>query len=122
MGLGVVKLLITHKEVFLNRKTYFLQNLSWRRVLTEVNREYVERGDLRAKLLGRGFAWLDMGTHDSFLEVSNFVEIIEKRQGLKIACTEEIAYRMGYINAQKVEKLASSLMKNNYGRYLVFGE
>jgi glucose-1-phosphate thymidylyltransferase len=90
--------------------------------ITDVNREYVARGDLRVKLLGRGFAWLDTGTHDSLLEASSFVETIEKRQGLKIACIEEIAYRMGYINAQKVEKLASSLMKNNYGRYLVFGE
>lgn len=87
--------------------------------ITDVNREYLLRGDLRLKLLGRGFAWLDTGTHDSLLDASSFVETIEKRQGLKIACIEEVAYRMGYINAQQLEELANSHIQNNYGKYLL---
>jgi glucose-1-phosphate thymidylyltransferase len=87
--------------------------------ITDVNREYLRRGDLRVKLLGRGFAWLDAGTHESLLEASTFVETIEKRQGLKIACIEEVAYRMGYINSSQVEKLALRLADNGYGQYLL---
>lgn len=87
--------------------------------ITDVNREYLMRGDLRVKLLGRGFAWLDTGTHDSLLEASEFVATIEKRQGLKVACIEEVAYRMGYIDSDQVKKLADPLIKSGYGQYLL---
>jgi len=87
--------------------------------ITDVNREYLKRGALRVELLGRGFAWLDTGTHESLLEASNFIETIEKRQGLKVACVEEIAYRMGYIDSNQVRKLAEPLYKNGYGQYLL---
>ena len=87
--------------------------------ITDVNREYLRRGELRVKLLGRGFAWLDTGTHESLLEASTYVETIEKRQGLKVACIEEVAYRMGYIDSTQVEKLARPLINNGYGKYLL---
>lgn len=87
--------------------------------ITDVNKEYLRRGTLKVELLGRGFAWLDTGTHDSFLEASMFVETIEKRQGLKIACVEEIAYQMGYIDADQVRRLAEPMQKNGYGQYLI---
>jgi len=87
--------------------------------ITDVNREYLRRGELRVELLGRGFAWLDTGTHESLLEASNFIETIEKRQGLKISCVEEIAYRMGYIDANQLKCLAEPLCKNGYGQYLL---
>ena len=81
--------------------------------------EYLRRGKLKVELLGRGFAWLDTGTHESFLEANMFIETIQKRQGLKIACIEEIAYRMGYIDADQVRKLAEPYLKNEYGQYLI---
>jgi len=87
--------------------------------ITDVNKEYLKRGDLRVELLGRGFAWLDTGTHESLLEASNFIETIEKRQGLKVSCVEEIAYRMGHINADQLKCLAEPLCKNGYGQYLL---
>lgn len=87
--------------------------------ITDVNKTYLQRGDLRVELLGRGFAWLDTGTHESLLEASNFIETIEKRQGLKVACVEEVAYRMGYIDAEQVRKLAEPLKNNGYGQYLL---
>jgi glucose-1-phosphate thymidylyltransferase len=87
--------------------------------ITTVNQEYLKRNDLKVQLLGRGFAWLDTGTHDSLMEAGQFIETIEKRQGLKVACLEEIAYRMNYINADQVRKLAESLSKNSYGQYLL---
>ena len=87
--------------------------------ITDVNREYLKRGELRVELLGRGFAWLDTGTHESLLEASNFIETIEKRQGLKISCVEEIAYRMGYIDTNQLKCLAEPLCKNGYGQYLL---
>ncbi len=87
--------------------------------ITDVNKDYLRRGDLRVELLGRGFAWLDTGTHESLLEASTFIETIEKRQGLKVACIEEVAYRMGYIDANQVRKLAEPLCKNGYGQYLL---
>lgn len=87
--------------------------------ITDVNREYLRQGLLRVKLLGRGFAWLDTGTHESMLEASEFVANIEKRQGLKIACVEEVAFRMGYINEQQVELLAHSMINSSYGLYLM---
>jgi glucose-1-phosphate thymidylyltransferase len=86
--------------------------------ITDVNREYLIRGRLKVELLGRGFAWLDTGTHDSLLEASEFIATIEKRQGLKIACIEEIAYRNGYISRDGLLKLADPLRKNTYGAYL----
>jgi glucose-1-phosphate thymidylyltransferase len=86
--------------------------------ITDVNREYLRRGELEVVTMGRGIAWLDTGTHESLLEASLFIETIEKRQGLKIACPEEIAYRMGYIAAGQLEALASAIGDNGYGRYL----
>ena len=87
--------------------------------ITDINKEYLKAQELRIILLGRGFAWLDTGTHESLLEASTFVEMIEKRQGLKIACIEEVAYRMGYIKREQVEALAEPLSGNGYGKYLV---
>ena len=87
--------------------------------ITEVNNVYLRRGGLRVKPLGRGVAWLDTGTHDSLLEAGEFVATIVKRQGLKIACIEEVAYRMGYIDAAQVERLAEPLMNSGYGQYLL---
>jgi glucose-1-phosphate thymidylyltransferase len=87
--------------------------------IADVINNYLARGELRVELLGRGFAWLDTGTHDSLLEASTFVETIEKRQGLKIACVEELAYRMGYIDSTQVTTLASTMSKTGYGEYLM---
>jgi glucose-1-phosphate thymidylyltransferase len=87
--------------------------------ITSVNQKFLEDGELMVQTLGRGFAWLDTGTHDSLSEASTFVEVIEKRQGLKIACLEEIAYRQGWIDAQKLEELAQPMIKNQYGQYLM---
>ncbi|PHS74806.1 glucose-1-phosphate thymidylyltransferase RfbA [uncultured Porticoccus sp.] len=87
--------------------------------ITAVNNAYLQRGNLHVSLLGRGFAWLDTGTHDSLMEASHFVQTIEARQGLKVACLEEIAYRQGWINAGQLRNLGEALEKTNYGRYLV---
>jgi glucose-1-phosphate thymidylyltransferase len=86
--------------------------------ITDLNRLYLRRGALRVELLGRGLAWLDTGTHESLLQAANFVQTIEERQGLKIACLEEIAYSLGYINRAQLLQLAEGLMKTEYGRYL----
>jgi glucose-1-phosphate thymidylyltransferase len=86
--------------------------------ITDVNRWYLERGELRTEVLGRGLAWLDTGTHDSLLEASNFISTIEHRQGLKVACPEEIAFRQGYITADELAGLASKIAKSTYGKYL----
>ena len=87
--------------------------------ITDVNRRYLEWGELACEVLGRGMAWLDTGTHESLLEAAQYIETIERRQGLKIACPEEIAYRLGYIDAAQVERLGRALQKNGYGRYLL---
>jgi glucose-1-phosphate thymidylyltransferase len=87
--------------------------------ITDVNLEYLRRGQLRVELLGRGFAWLDTGTHKSLQQASSFVQAIQKRQGLKIACIEEIAFRKGYIDGEKIRRLAQDMLKNEYGRYLM---
>jgi len=87
--------------------------------ITDINKKYLEQKELKVELLGRGFAWLDTGTHDSLLEASLFIETIEKRQGFKVACIEEIAYRMGYINQEQLLALAEPLKKSNYGQYLI---
>jgi glucose-1-phosphate thymidylyltransferase len=86
--------------------------------ITDVNRTYLEQGELRVEVLGRGTAWLDTGTTESLLQAANFIEAIEQRQGLKVACIEEIAFRMGYISAEQLERLAQPLAKSGYGRYL----
>jgi len=87
--------------------------------ITDVNRRYLEMGELCVEVMGRGTAWLDTGTHESLLEAAQFIETIERRQGLKVACPEEIAWRQGWIDAQQVERLADPLRKNAYGRYLL---
>ncbi|WP_110927014.1 glucose-1-phosphate thymidylyltransferase RfbA [Bacillus massiliglaciei] len=87
--------------------------------ITAVNEEYLKRGKLQVELMGRGFAWLDTGTHESLLEASTFIETIEKRQSLKVACLEEIAYRKGYISSEQLIKLAEPLKKNEYGQYML---
>jgi len=87
--------------------------------ITDVNRWYLERGQLRTELLGRGIAWLDTGTHDSLLEASNFIHTLEHRQGLKVACPEEIAFRLGYIDAAALRSLAAQIAKSTYGQYLL---
>ena len=86
--------------------------------ITDLNRVYLERGNLAVQTLGRGFAWLDTGTHESMLEAGQFIQTIERRQGLKIGCVEEIAYRQRYIDAEQLERLANGLGKSDYGRYL----
>lgn len=86
--------------------------------ITTVNQVYLDQGKLDVNVMGRGYAWLDTGTHESLLEASNFIEVIERRQGLKIACLEEIAFEMGYISEEKLLKLAEPLKKNQYGQYL----
>ena len=87
--------------------------------ITDVNRIYLEKDQLNVAIMGRGFAWLDTGTHDSLLEASNFIQTIEQRQGLKVACPEEIAYRKGFIDANQLASLAQPLAKNGYGQYLL---
>jgi glucose-1-phosphate thymidylyltransferase len=87
--------------------------------ITDVNKVYLEQGNLKVGVLGRGTAWLDTGTHDSLMEASQFVQIIEHRQGLKIGCLEEIAYRMGFINKERLSELAKPLIKSGYGEYLI---
>ncbi|MDP7418090.1 MAG: glucose-1-phosphate thymidylyltransferase RfbA [Desulfobacterales bacterium] len=87
--------------------------------ITDVNMAYLKLKKLHVERLGRGIAWLDTGTHETLMQASNFIEVIENRQGLKIACVEEIAYRMGYIDADQVEQLAQPLLKNGYGQYLI---
>jgi glucose-1-phosphate thymidylyltransferase len=87
--------------------------------ITDVNAEYLRRGTLRVEVMGRGYAWLDTGTHESLMQASSFIQILEERQGLKVACPEEIAYRMGYIDAAQLAALAEPMKKNPYGQYLL---
>ncbi len=87
--------------------------------ITDINKEYLKRGDLDVKLMGRGYAWLDTGTHDSMLEASSFIATIQKRQNLKVASLEEIAYRQGWISKERLIELAQPMKKNDYGQYLL---
>ncbi|CAN5568719.1 glucose-1-phosphate thymidylyltransferase RfbA [soil metagenome] len=87
--------------------------------ITDVNAHYLQRGELEVEIMGRGYAWLDTGTHDSLLEAGQFIATLERRQGLKVACLEEIAYRSGWITAEAVERMAAPMMKSGYGRYLM---
>jgi glucose-1-phosphate thymidylyltransferase len=87
--------------------------------ITEVNARYLRQGQLSVEIMGRGYAWLDTGTHDSLLEAGQFIATLEKRQGLKVACPEEIAYRAGWIGAEQLERLAAPMLKNSYGQYLM---
>ena len=87
--------------------------------ITTVNQEFLKDGELKVQVFGRGFAWLDTGTHDSLSEASTFVEVIEKRQGLKVACLEAIAYRKGWISEERMKELAEPMTKNQYGQYLL---
>lgn len=87
--------------------------------ITDVNRCYLEQGQLNVEIMGRGYAWLDTGTHDSLLEAASFIATLQKRQGLQVACPEEIAYRQGWINAEQLAALADPLKKNGYGQYLL---
>ena len=87
--------------------------------ITSVNEEYLKRGELNVELLGRGMAWLDTGTHDGLLEASNFIETIQKRQSLYVACLEEISYNLGYITKEKLLELSEPLKKTDYGKYLI---
>jgi glucose-1-phosphate thymidylyltransferase len=87
--------------------------------ITDLNRLYLSKGALRVEKLGRGTAWLDTGTHEALLEASNFIAAIENRQGLKVACPEEVAYRMGYISREDIMKIGRSMSKNGYGQYLI---
>ena len=87
--------------------------------ITDLNKQYLNMGRLHVTLLGRGHAWLDTGTHESLVEASLFVQTVERRQGLKIACPEEIAYRLGYIDGNELEKLAAPMAKSGYGQYLL---
>ncbi len=87
--------------------------------ITTVNQEFLKDGELKVQVFGRGFAWLDTGTHDSLAEASTFVEVIEKRQGLKVACLEGIAYRKGWITEERMQELAEPMKKNQYGQYLL---
>jgi glucose-1-phosphate thymidylyltransferase len=86
--------------------------------ITDLNRRYLEAQELHVELMGRGHAWLDTGTHDSLLEAGQFIATLEKRQGLKVSCPEEIAYRQGWVTAEQLEALAAPLLKNGYGQYL----
>ena len=87
--------------------------------ITDLNKLYLQQGQLNVQLMGRGYAWLDTGTHDSLLEAGQFIATLEQRQGLKVACPEEIAFRAGWIDAAQLEKLAQPLLKNGYGKYLM---
>lgn len=87
--------------------------------ITDVNMTYLRRGDLRVELLGRGYAWLDTGTHEALQQAASYVQAIQERQGLKIACIEEIAYRQGYITKEELQNLAADLTQNDYGQYLM---
>lgn len=87
--------------------------------ITSINQAYLERGDLRVELLGRGFAWLDTGTHESLLEAAHFVETLEKRQGYKVACLEEIAFNNGWLTAEQLIQIGTGISKNAYGQYLL---
>ena len=87
--------------------------------ITDINRIYMEQGKLSVSIMGRGHAWLDTGTHQSLMEANNFIQTIESRQGLKVACPEEIAFRMGFINKEQLQELAKPYLKNEYGKYLM---
>jgi glucose-1-phosphate thymidylyltransferase len=87
--------------------------------ITDVNKRYLERGQLNVEIMGRGYAWLDTGTHDSLLEAASFIATLQKRQGLQVACPEEMAFRQGWISAEQLLQLADPLKKNGYGQYLL---
>jgi len=97
----------------------FRVSISMTEEITDLNRKYLEQGNLRVELLGRGFAWLDTGTHESLLQASNFVQTIEERQGLKIACLEEIAFHEGWVTEAQLRQRGEEMAKNSYGQYLL---
>ena len=120
MATKIVFLLIkTAINAFITYNTTLKPSKRGELEITSINREYLKRGELQVEIMGRGFTWLDTGTHESLLQASEFVRTVEDRQGLKIACLEEIAFNKGFIDSKDISKLAEPLLKSGYGQYLM---